>query len=368
VAAIVTVTNPASSGYWVYLACIAGLCRVMDEVVVIDGGTDDGSLELLRDWVGADAARLRVVAGDAVHWGRGGAFHLHQINVSYDRVMRELEHEWVFAMPADQVPWAWDAAALRRMLAANRQATWASFYRSKVNNGVQLRRMDTRGIAVNWARCRERGLPLCWGDSPDGRAGDFPIRALRKSTYLDPSNRSLRTIHAGTEVPPDAVLDLECGTYGHFFLDAGQALAKCRRWDDVASRYYGRAPVAEAEIRLRQGLRPAERHLSREQVMAWEYPPEMRRVVAERYRVGMLGGAVARTGRLDGALRLAYAAARAARSRLLRARGYPTLRDEHAWAALEEPDPPPVDVAEVYRRQDALLGTASAGTRHGARP
>lgn len=363
VAAIVTVTNPASSGYWVYLACIASLCRVMDEVVVIDGGSDDGSLERLRDWLGADAARMRVIADEAVYWGRGDAFHLHQINVSYDHVLRGLEHDWVFAMPADQVAWGWDPAALRRTLREHDGAAYASFHRSKVLNGTPSRRVDQRGIAVNLARCRARGIHLCWGDA-GGRAGDFPLRGERKSTYLDPANGSRRTIYAGTELPPEALLELECGTYGHFFLTPEQAMEKSRRWDRVAARYYGYPPAGDREIRLRQRIPSCARWLPRATVGAWEFPPEMERVVREHYHEGMLGGAVDESrGRPRAATRALLAAGRRVGAGLLRLRGFPVLRDLHAWADLDGPDPEPVDVAAAYERQDEVLGLRPARGR-----
>jgi hypothetical protein len=340
----------------------------MDEVVVIDGGSDDGSLELLRDWLGADAARMRVVADEEVYWGRGDAFHLHQINVSYDHVLRGLEHDWVFAMPADQVAWGWDAAALRRMLRQHGGAAYAAFHRSKVLNGRPARRMDQRGIAVNLGQCRARGIHLCWGDA-GGRAGDFPLRGERKSTYLDPANGSRRTIYAGTELPPEALLELECGTYGHFFLTREQAMEKSRRWDRVAARYYGHPPAGDREIRLRQRIPAWSRGLPPATVAGWEFPPEMARVVREHYREGMLGGAVDESrGRPNAATRALLAAGRRAGAGLLRLRGFPALRALHAWSDLDGPDPEPVDVAAVYRRQDEVLGVRRAGAPARAAP
>lgn len=73
------ITNPLTSGYLIYLPAIQSFLDFADEVIVVDGGSSDGSLERLSILHGNK--KIKVVYTDQTCWGRGDGWERSQFGI-----------------------------------------------------------------------------------------------------------------------------------------------------------------------------------------------------------------------------------------------------------------------------------------------
>lgn len=297
-----TITNPYSRGYLAYLAAVDGWLKISDELVIVDGGSSDESLEKLFDWVGRDS-RVRVVSNDITFWGEGEAWHVGQACINANVAIDHLAADWGAFPGGDCVPYMPGAGRLREQLAEHGEAIWVRTFRAKPSDGRIVHRFDERSVVFNLRRIRESGLRVGFGiDSRSGFFSDFPIRFEWVAEVVDPATGARKPIYAGTPIAAGGTLDLECAAYGHFFYDRGQLDRKIERWERAVSRFDGRAPARLAELRLRHGSDGIGDYYSREEVLEWDHPAEMLRLLREHYTSGMVGGGKRHQGSVSRAL------------------------------------------------------------------
>ncbi len=97
------ITNPLSSGYLAYLACVESWARVADKVVVVDGGSTDGSIPLLIDWIGQLANKMHVISTPETSWGKGQMWCWPQIAINRQVGFASLATDWAVHVDADHV-------------------------------------------------------------------------------------------------------------------------------------------------------------------------------------------------------------------------------------------------------------------------
>jgi hypothetical protein len=73
------VTNALEYGYLIYLPAIQIFLDLADEVIIIDGGSTDGTLERLREL--REAERLIVHVSDQTYWGADDAWKWPQFAI-----------------------------------------------------------------------------------------------------------------------------------------------------------------------------------------------------------------------------------------------------------------------------------------------
>lgn len=356
---VLTITNPLSSGYLAYLACIDSWAKVADEVVIVDGWSADGSLDLLSRWIG-ERPNVRLLHTPMTYWHPGEMFHAHQNGVNLNVGLSDIQTDWVFSINGDYVLNTQTTANLAAQLLEHREDYWLRFQRIKLTGKAQVR-LDQRGILINLAKIRRDGLYVAHGQDMRSRIGsDFPIRVVQKATFLDATNGTLKSIFAGQSLPPGGKVDIQCAVYGHFFFTLEQCLAKCRKWDKAFARLYGSAPKRDMEISLAQRFHSIEAHYPKEEILLWGHPLEAQRLIAEFYEPGMLGGAVRRVSSLGqmatNIARKLLGGERHLRTRWMRSQGYRGLDEQHRWVPIDAPDPEPLDVGRAYAEQDRFLG------------
>ena len=95
------VTNPLSTGYLIYLPAVQSFLDFADEVVVVDGGSTDGSLEALAGLRGHE--RLVVVSNEQTRWGAGDAWERPQFGIQRQTGFERCTGDWAIAFDADHV-------------------------------------------------------------------------------------------------------------------------------------------------------------------------------------------------------------------------------------------------------------------------
>ncbi|HYJ79508.1 MAG TPA: hypothetical protein VEW03_07915 [Longimicrobiaceae bacterium] len=360
IAAVMNVTEPLRTRYLSYYPAVASWARQVDQVYVVDGHSEEDLLEIPRRLFGS-LPNVEIVRAPETLWGPGARWHAMQSMHNLLFPLRTLgvdRFDAVFMVGSDQIAYP----GVRRGVEAAPPAVrarggWCRFHRSRLLHGRYVRRADARGVVI-FPEPGATPQPLHGWDREAEFPSDFPIHATHHSRYADPVNGAVKTVFAGPPLAARGTLDVECASHGHFWYTEAECLEKVFRWDEALARFFGRTLRSGLEHRLAHGLFGIVGALSLDQVLGWEHPPEMREVLAHFYQPGMLGGAVREvSGPTRTAAKLMRAvlhADGALRTRALRRRGYRGLADAHVWVPLDEPAPPPVDVAALYQEQDRL--------------
>ena len=352
------ITNPFSSHYYTYLAFLESWAKVVDEIILVDGGSTDNSLEVAKNWVSGSAwSKVRIINNEETFWDQGESWHALQAMNNYYTGLCASTCDWVITINADCVLYPQTALNLRQSLADNNDIDVLFFYRSKLKESGMQHRIDARSTIINYKRIKDRALPLAFGVKTGTFNGfDFSIIASHKTMFSDPVSGKTKRILAGTPYPKTRVIDMECAVFGHFFFDEATLLKKLHRWDRVFSRYLGLAPRRDAELTLLKALYGIKSYQTKAQVLGYDCPEEVLRLIDQFYQPGMWGGAVRNSSVLKEmfvkTFRKTLAAERHYRTHMMRSKGYRGLRDMHKWVKLDEPDPEPLDIAGAYLQQD----------------
>ena len=291
-----TTYNVFSMGYLVYLACVESWLKVADFVVVVDGGSTDGSMDILREWVGYDP-RLVIVGDEKTEWSGGDTFPWLQAIINWCRGYDELDVDVSIYVDADVVADVSSMSHLREELAANQELIRKMRRFGFVNDTFVPRSRPNWNIVDRRIAARD-GIQVGWGINSDtGGRCEMPIKVTGRGSYVDRILGTPRTYYLGTPLPIGGYISGRAGGFGHFFFTLNQCLAKCRRWDQATARLEGRRMLTNIEYRYQQNLFGIERYLSKDEMLALDHLPEMRRVIETFYRPGMLGGAIYRKNR-----------------------------------------------------------------------
>ncbi|RJQ54949.1 MAG: hypothetical protein C4521_03605 [Actinobacteria bacterium] len=290
--AAIVITNPISCGYFAFLAAVDALLPFVDEFIVVDGGSTDESLSVLWDWVGRESG-LRVISSKLTKWGGGDEWHWGQLHVNMNHALDSLSTDWGFVYSADYVIDRRSAKDLKQELAGRTNAYWVRTLRGKPINGRVVHQLDERNVIFNLSKMRREGVRIGFGiDETTGLFSDFPIQFRAVSCFADPVTGTQKPVYSGRCVPCSGTLSTEFIAYGHFFYTLEQAKTKIVRWERATSRYTGRAEARLSELLIRHGIHSIVRFEEKDQVVGWDHPPEMKRLIAEMYSTRMLGGAI----------------------------------------------------------------------------
>lgn len=356
---VASITNPSTTGYLAYLAFADSWSQVADQVILVDGGSTDDSITFLRDWIG-HRRNVIILENGQTQWGEHCLWHVSQPWINMNFGLAHLDVQWGFVQGADHVLDLATTAGMRRELADLEQVSIVAYYRGKPGSNGIRRRVDARSYAIN-LRLHGKESPAIIGmDLDTGLGSDWPLFPVYKSVFQDPQTRFVKRIYSGRAVSVgNSRLSVQCISYGHFFFTVEQCMQKVRRWDRANARFLGIAPKRDLELKLLNQIYAIKGFRSKEEVMAWDHPPEVLKVIDAFYEPGMLGGAIREISPIQAraaqALRKLLGLERHLRTRWMRARGYRGLKELHQWVPLDAPDPEPLDVARVYAEQDRFL-------------
>jgi len=173
-------TNPLSLNYFTYIATLESWAAVVDEIIVVDGGTTDSSYNMLSDNV---KDKLHVVANDVTKWSLSEDFSPNHINSMLNEGIKVCTGDFAFLIGADFVLHSKDRDTIFNELSVYKDETWLRFSRYKyilnLNNAVKV--SDNRGsVVLNMNKIRTiSNFPYIMGISSESNIiYDYPIEAV----------------------------------------------------------------------------------------------------------------------------------------------------------------------------------------------
>lgn len=289
---ILTITNPFSSGYLSYLAAVSAWIKIADKVLILDGGSNDESIEVLFQKIGT-CPSVEVIKNEIVHWGKNDNFNVSQLAVNLNYGLSLINTDWAFAFSTDYIPYKWDRKKLEDELKKYENEYWVKTYVGKPVNNKIIHRYNQRNVIFNLKKIKNDKLNIGFGINKSNNIGsDFPIIFEEKSSFIDPINRFEKTIYKGSILKADSTINLECIAYGHFFYNKEQLEYKVQRWDRAFSRFIGIAPARLKQLLIWHNVPRGKKYYSKEEVLMWDHPEEIKEVIEEYFTEGMIGGII----------------------------------------------------------------------------
>jgi glycosyltransferase involved in cell wall biosynthesis len=290
--------NVFSSGYLSYLACIDSWLKVVDRVVVVDGGSDDGSIERLQEWVGYHP-NLQIICDDTTKWYSANKFPWPIVSANVNRGYRELDDmDFSIYVDADVVADVKSLAGLREELSKDRTIPVRRLRRFKFYDGNFCSSERSLAAIVDRQAVENSGRRLGWGMfARTGSLSDHPLWIDEERNYFDSLHSRFIPLLVGDSMPSSTVfVNGQAQQCGHFFFKREEAIEKAQRWNRAVSEFRGERKLFYAEVvyALRKDVCGIERYCTREEMLDYPHLPEIRRVIEEFYQQGMLGGALYR--------------------------------------------------------------------------
>lgn len=361
IATIMNVTNPFKSRYFTYYASVASWAKECDYVFVVDGHSDEDLLDIPNNIFGK-MSNVEIIREKETIWGKNNLWHLGQSSHNLNYAIRKYGKYFdaLFVVGADQVAYN----GIRNIIfqnseILNQKGSWCNFYRSKINNNKLIRKNDCRGVIIIPKILEDFIDPLHGWDLKRKLGIDFPVNVTHKSSFLDPINKSKKFIYGGISRKPTCLINIECGSYGHFWYNYEECLNKVKRWNNVFCRFEGLFPKKDFELIMDNKIYSINDYFSKDELLEWDFPFEMKKIIAEFYKPGMIGGKKnILSKKLNNILeikRKVFVIERNIKSKLMRIIGYHGLKDYHKWVNVNEKDIEPVNVKSVYKKQDKYL-------------
>lgn len=235
------ITNPHSSGYLIYLPAIQSFLDVADEVIVVDGGTTDESLEKLKTLRGQE--KLIVYSSELTYWGEGDNWEWPQMAINRQVGFELCQGDWAIHFDADHIlPEFEQEALLRELEHYQDKGVLFAFRVMGIANGKYKLASHTRKWCVNKRLALERQIPITYGLDYETGGLDNPIIPEGQSHFVDPVNGVRKPYYLGPQYPypRSRILDVTIYRLGHFFFSSEQLRYKEQRLENAMARYQGR--------------------------------------------------------------------------------------------------------------------------------
>jgi glycosyltransferase involved in cell wall biosynthesis len=242
------ITNPLSTGYYIYMPAIQSFLDFADEVVVVDGGSTDGSLDRLSELRGAE--KIRVVSNDLTHWGPGDLWERPQFAVSREIGYRNCTGEWAICFETDHILPGSARQDLRQQL--------LDFSDAGLLNSFPLRRCRDGGLhpdlkkkkwwCVNKRLAEASDARIAWGIHTTG-GNERPVYPVESCSFADPETGVVKLYWKGAYFPQDGTLQSRLDVYDHFFFSEEQMRVKLQRFENMRARWERRPPLRIAPDR-----------------------------------------------------------------------------------------------------------------------
>jgi len=290
------ITNPLSYGYLVYLSTIESWIRLADQVVVVDGGSTDLSLDVLLQHL-SNSEKVKIVSPAEAHWGPGDRWEWPQIAVNRQIGFESLETDWAIHVDADYIAPEVGWKKFRNDLQERSNCLLVSIPSMDYFNGRFQHGVRTRHWGLNKRLITNSSLAIGYGIERRSRVHlDYPIRIVENSWFIDPDINIKKDYNIGDYFESDNELPYEMFRGGHFFFTSQQLIDKCMRIERAIGRWRNALPRFQFEVEFDLNLRNLVGYETKLRLLEQGFPASLKRLIELYYEKGMIGGGLYQKG------------------------------------------------------------------------
>ena len=153
---ILTCTNPTKLKYFTFFATVKSWYRHVDEIIIVDGGTYDGSFDKIK---ADELKKCKIISNPSTIWEISQGFTPNHINSMINEGLRHATGDWAFVIGADFVLDWCHRRNLDNELELLRSEYWVRFSRRKAkmyDTDKWFYEHDNRGtVAFNMSKIRK---------------------------------------------------------------------------------------------------------------------------------------------------------------------------------------------------------------------
>ena len=364
---ITVATNPITSNYLTFFACVNSWASIVDEIIVVDGGTTDGSYK--SDLISNNAKNiLKIVYNENTQWDYDKGFSSNQINRMFIEGVKVAKGDWAFVIGADYILRPIAKNILQSELKKYSHKSWLRYKRETIFPYIGEIRYDhstNHILNLKWVDLN-LGHRNIYGVKMDSQIiYDYPIYPeLGFNEKLSKNSKIYQTLLGellfdGGDIVIESVTIVNVG---HFFYNIEQEIEQRMVFQEYfISRARGDAPIKMSQSKFSLGKIFGE--IDKSKILNCDYPVEMLEIIDMFYVKGMVGGLKKEYSYLKSRhyryrMKL-YGLARYLKTNSLKFRGF---RGTNYFAdkrlIKEVPNSTPIVLNDIWGKQDVLLGVS----------
>lgn len=295
---IVPASNPISNNIQVFFACIQSWSRIVDKIIWVSGGTDDGSLDVLdRDILD----KLLFIENDITVWNEhkdiSKGFQPNHINSMLNEGLLNSSADYTFVLLSDYIleDFASRFELEEEIKSLNNDFIWCNFSRRKIKIDVSMKEQystDKRQTMLfNMKELKKyEHFPYMFGISERNNVIlDAPILDVSyfKSFFAD-NRRVFIPYGRGPQYVPSTLESIGVFVPDHFFYTPHQRFKQ----RILFYKYFNAYPnggffIPYLNLLMKDGL--VKERMSKDRILELSIPNELKIQIERYYRPEMLG-------------------------------------------------------------------------------
>jgi len=232
ISAHTNITDPILSGYPV-LESLRSFANLCDEVIVVDGGSTDGSLEKI-----AKIDKVRIIQGEK--WERDFDWRVmgKNLQIGYEAC----QYDWVFHFDVDYIFHEDNVMKLKEIIARSHLPA------------IELRKVNFVLVNENYFKdhyplllFKKQYPVLCYGIGKDEK--DHTSATFLRPTIRSSNQKEKDGLYHGEALMRSTVRthieDVDVFTYDFTFMNKEQVIEQRNRFDNSLRKFYRQGPVSK---------------------------------------------------------------------------------------------------------------------------
>lgn len=353
---ILTATNPKSLRYDTFFATVQSWSRYVDEIVLVDGGTSDGSFDVFDP---SFKEKIRLVSTAATRWDLQSHFSPNHINTMINEGLRSSHSDWVVVAGADFVLSKFNREALILELSELKDEFWIRFkrYKYKLTSTMQEKVYDDRGaVLLNLRKVRNLDFfPNLMGISAKSNIiNDYPIYPRDYCGLIIDKwgTKTLvprgETLHGGDFTTDNIMVYVP----DHFFYSRKLAVfQRLKFFEYFNSRAIGTAPYSRVEAKCMIGK--SRKKIDLEKFLKLDLPEDFKNLVRRNITSDCIGLCAIDKQNVR-YYRVFLSALRKLRTYVLRAKGYRGVFESVNWTP-DRNNVEYISLYNIYEKQNTFI-------------
>lgn len=249
---VTTNTNSLSKNYLAFFACIKSWIKIADDLVIVDGGTNDETYSVLNSFVGKN--KYRIIKTELTTWN-DKSFHAGQWGINNYIGLNSLETDWAIIVPADHVLDKFNILNLYKELKNKSSELALRFKRKRYFYDKIL--FDEKFYIINLKLTREKKINIGWGYDPFLKhLPDDPIIINYKSHFYDSITNINKFFYGGKKIRINNTINsIECWSFGFYFFKIKNAIDHLFYFYlNYNFRFFGRPMITKEALMKKEKL------------------------------------------------------------------------------------------------------------------